>query len=660
MTLQAKEKLIQYLTGKLEITKGDNIPTFGYEKGNDNTKLYSEITSLSFSSVIDVLQAKNNKNENLDKLIFYGNYTYNENPSGFIIITDTKFNHLQTITEYDSGTKFGEFQRLNVAEDGSLYGIDFRYGDAEPRFIMLNNVALKSPKELLYKAVLRKSYLLPSEYKNTINRYHSVEKGIGLSTYLIVGDSGDSVYYIRLDVKVGEENNWSKHQYDVPSNSNVSSVLGTKAIFHEEETEESFGISFSSLISVYNRTSNTNEIVIHKLYYYYSRVYTKTLSILEGNEIDVQSSCVFINTILCYFSVLVRKGTTNNYEIRVYKVYSLTESSSDWRAVAISSQKFTFNIVEATLIIGGFLYVVEGNVFIKKTYESDTELGIRNDIFRIIDDKEYGGLWFYSDPGKFPSISSAPLNVFTVSKQYNLYICNSEIFDFYNSIIQVYNEFNYNGLEYSDTNCLVPSNVVMTDNDNTPIFARNIFNKTVNGSTTVASVEVPNTLLNDVTTKSMQLYSETNLLIEDSPEFLNKNIYETIDVNFFNTLHMINKNDEVNPIENINGAVSLNYAISTDDKGTNYSKFKMSKCKINYSDNTSRTLNISPSQVEVVDLLGIIDIQVYCPTNKNITNIQLLSEDENTIYQEITNLNLENGKYYNITQNVEIVNEPIV
>ena len=40
-----------------------------------------------------------------------------------------------------------------------------------------------------------------------------------------------------------------------------------------------------------------------------------------------------------------------------------------------------------------------------------------------------------------------------------------------------------------------------------------------------------------------------------------------------------------------------------------------------------------------------------------ISNIQIISNDEATIYQEIdiSNLSLEIGKYYNFKQNVEII-----
>ena len=48
---------------------------------------------------------------------------------------------------------------------------------------------------------------------------------------------------------------------------------------------------------------------------------------------------------------------------------------------------------------------------------------------------------------------------------------------------------------------------------------------------------------------------------------------------------------------------------------------------------------------------------MYNPATKNIKTIDIISNDENTIYQTISDLNFESNKYYNIIQPVQIDNE---
>ena len=123
------------------------------------------------------------------------------------------------------------------------------------------------------------------------------------------------------------------------------------------------------------------------------------------------------------------------------------------------------------------------------------------------------------------------------------------------------------------------------------------------------------------------------------------NIYEELMINFVNTLLMINKNDPNNIIENFLGSSRLNNSISlTKD----YSNTTATKIKINYTDNTNKIQNINWS---LVDNYYQTDMLIY--VGKQIENIQIISEDENTIYQTIEG-NFTTGKFYSIKQNVSI------
>ena len=94
----------------------------------------------------------------------------------------------------------------------------------------------------------------------------------------------------------------------------------------------------------------------------------------------------------------------------------------------------------------------------------------------------------------------------------------------------------------------------------------------------------------------------------------------------------------------------LNNSIS---ETTDYDTAKALKIKINYTDNTNSIIQLKEDQFDKIsDTSYMYDVDIYVP--KEITNIQIISNDENTIYQTITST-FEVGKFYNITQMVEIV-----
>ena len=54
-------------------------------------------------------------------------------------------------------------------------------------------------------------------------------------------------------------------------------------------------------------------------------------------------------------------------------------------------------------------------------------------------------------------------------------------------------------------------------------------------------------------------------------------------------------------------------------------------------------------------MMIVVIIGIHVPNDKNISKIEIISNDELTTYQTINNLNLENNKYYIITQDVYVV-----
>ena len=164
---------------------------------------------------------------------------------------------------------------------------------------------------------------------------------------------------------------------------------------------------------------------------------------------------------------------------------------------------------------------------------------------------------------------------------------------------------------------------------------------------TTSSVEVPNNYLNGITIGKNNLISKTNFkIIEDTRSWV-KNIYEIVDVNFLNTIEVI---DEDTNTEYMLGAIKVNNGI-TD--GNQYNNTKCAKYRINYTDNTSEIGTITWQNI--TDLAKQTNFTIY--VEKAIKNIDLISNDESTIYLTI-NGNFEIDNYYTINQKVRIGDKP--
>ena len=237
-----------------------------------------------------------------------------------------------------------------------------------------------------------------------------------------------------------------------------------------------------------------------------------------------------------------------------------------------------------------------------------------------------------------------------VSNTYNLYTYNiiGSNSNVMLSVQQIFNELNYNYEDYQDISSLVPNSGILYNSDKI-IYARNLYNKVVNGNTTTSTLEIPNLLLNDIDINKQSLLGGTNGILVNNNETITKNVYENLYINFYNTLTMQNRNTALF-ISNLVGASRFNNSISNV---IDYSQTKIGKVRVNYSDDTSLVKTINPA-TRISQFVYQFSFNVYVPGTKDIVSIELISNDEGTSYQTITGLNLENSKSYKITQNVEI------
>jgi hypothetical protein len=124
-----------------------------------------------------------------------------------------------------------------------------------------------------------------------------------------------------------------------------------------------------------------------------------------------------------------------------------------------------------------------------------------------------------------------------------------------------------------------------------------------------------------------------------------KNIYEVVDLNFLNTISVIN---EDTGDTYLGSAVKINNAI-TDGGDTNYQETPCTKYRINYADNTTAIKPLYWSSIDDLHRQTMISFYV----DKPIASIDFLSNDETTIYLNLP-IEVEVGKYYSINQKVRI------
>ena len=627
MTDNYKSLLRDYLTGKLNMESSSNYPLFNSVSIYQNN-LYTYILdhiSEPQTGTYQLIKGKDGNGNELDEHLLYG---FNrEDNTGFIVVLDVMFNPIQFIDSYSSGTKFGVFETLIIDEDGRFYGVEYRADTGIRRFIMLNNILVKAENQSQYKVVLRQSYNLPNSMQTgTIHKL--IKKPLGNKYLFCMSKSEDYLYYpflVELTINVGMENEWKEYKYDSTSNT----LIGAWASWNEND------VLNLRVISIYDTIGNPNYLYVLKN---------------NGDDLEIQNQftlpnpqaswkqAAILNENIMYYSFC----DTDNDGIYNQYIYKVSDTLTEIFKSPNTDVAMPGTLMKSDIFTDGYNVYISFNV----PNADDT---IDYYMGMIYNDNVY-----YNNFGSLAYTTSQNLYATNTFHQFNLYKYYLQLGDTAYIANSIFNNLNYNGVPYVDINCLVPNNVVLSDEAGVPLFARNLYNKVINDNTTISTVEIPNTLMNyDLgpvfEIKQQSLLSETNEEISHTYEPIDKNVYETVDINFYNTLTMINKNDINNPIANINGAIRINKSTSNDK---DYYNAQATKVKINYQDGTNYIIAIDPeNQISVSNNIARYSFTIYAPTEKNIKNLEIISYDENVSYVEI-NGTFTPGKFYNITQDV--------
>lgn len=658
MTDDFKQTLFDYLIGKLpnekctteEIFKEINeIPRSEWINFLPNGGTW---TSMRIEGLIVPSENTNNLT------VIYGGYRVDNNSNGFIILLDNNFVPIKKFEVFNTGTNLRYIQKMEISEDGTFYAIDdnvYTYDNSEnsynsqKRFIMLNNFTQFSTTLNDYTLSLQRSYILPSNCLNFYCKY--MTKNPNSAHYFLAGSSSsnydgswdyDGSRYIELKINVGSENEW-KTETTNASTGLVMQFSGVFAIFNEDD-KVSFrflttngGVSgvLYSLFKDFDSNSWSSERIIEFNIAYY------------GISNFINKQVCFLNIDEVYFVCSNLQFSTNvSGDFNKNKVIGIHHYTFSTKQLSTIHQEDFGLITSSALKRGINLTTLNNDLYILYITDDDMDNIADYYLFRykgnwspklIAQDKPFW--WTYADI--FIKINFNLLQMFV----YQSTLSSS----YWNQILikENYNSSNYNGEPYVNTNALIPNSAEIYSNDSL-VFARNLYNKTLNNNATVSTVEIPNTYLNGIDLTSKNLLSETKLDLIRDTNVTQKNIYETMFLNFINALQVADRNNATQVL-NQEASTYLNNAINTDDSYDNAKLYN--KVIINYQDGSSK--ESSYSLENTTETSTIIAFGLYI--DKLINNAEIVSNDKSMVYQTIDLSSLELNKSYSIKQKLEVV-----
>ena len=649
MTEESKKNLLDYMLGKMPSESGveeeifQSINDISRDDWENNGILPSSWNDFRYEGLIQV--------QNSELLVLYGGYkTTGNEVRGILTILNKDFKPLKSIYQYDSGTYLRYIQCMAQTEDNTFYAIDcpdfpndeeWSFTTSQKRFLMFNNFTQQINND--YVLTLQKSYIFPTDYFNFYCK--KLYKDNNSSHYVMVGNYITSenlgffngIRIVELKVNVESENKWDKIDDD-----------GTGWIMGDSYVDFQNDNYYLKILLTENNLNSKNLYLWTKDY----SASSPTLKIVKEfnfrpmiDSYSYKNQSVFLNKNEIYFVLNNQRwGIDGQDEDKYIGLYYYNDEIEKNYTIY---EKYLGNYDRCNLEA---IYIVKNNNDIYIEFNNNitsTDSGTIADYYfqRLIDNK-----W------KPILVSSQQHFYYTrralfVSNEFNLlnyisYMINPQSQYWYMlNIKEIYNEANYNGELFTDKNSL-NSNSVILYSDNNPAFARNLYNKTQNGATTTSTIEIPNNYLNDTLVDQKDLMSVNNNVIISDTNGFTKNVYETVYLNFVNTISVVNQN-ETQSVYNNAVATKLNTSINNP---TDYDDLKLTKFRINYQDgtNTVSTLQATLQDDGSYELLMTFYLSGLADT------LELISEDEKTIYLSYNLANAEINKTYSFKQRVRI------
>lgn len=184
-----------------------------------------------------------------------------------------------------------------------------------------------------------------------------------------------------------------------------------------------------------------------------------------------------------------------------------------------------------------------------------------------------------------------------------------------------------NGLtEYTDLDSLVPEYVNLSNGS--IIFSRKLTNESIIGNQMSAEINVPYSMLNDTQISAEQLISKTNKTLSNESMIINKNIYESLYLNFIKHINVIDNNFDKNELQNNISSLLTKSIFSTPRE--NYEVAPIGYVKTFTKDGQELIFTLGSNSIEQIgENEYLINIAV---NGNNVEKIQILAKDRQTPY----------------------------
>lgn len=664
MTEDYKDILLKYITNNLSKEEGTNIPSFSPVQRTDATALYDELSDEFEYGYRQngVVQCKNVDGEYNGFVLVYGIYWTNSQHTdslakGYMLLFDNNFELVQIIKQYKSGTDCGIFMKVISNNDGTLIALD--HYDNRNRILLLNNPSIKLPSAQNYQLVLRTSYNLQGnvegiDYTMT-SKYYVLDKDPNSANYLIADIDADLGYHAmtQLTINVGSTNTWTNFTYNKVEEAqiNVQGIIGTFTMW-QDGVPEIYAYNFYTGIN-YN---NDDVEYIYELHMGKSIDYViynaKIIDINEDMFGEYQEPDYSVYSGFADSAALVNIAYNNFYFVVGANLDDHTTGKNyficnciHWNHNTITSA-YKKKVEQTVTDPGEFdLYNLNGTILMNYAFSKEIALGneLMNYMVVLITNNDDSAEILVGDPYR-QTYNQFHLN--TIINQFDLY----KFYLLYDDLDSgwvlahtdiIYNYLYYNGPAFENINSLRANQGMLYD-VNGNIFVRGVYNHVVSDNMTEDTIQVPNTMVNDIQIIENKLMSQTNVPMVENNDTIEKNIYETLYINYFNEINMENRNTGYT-ISNKDGAIRVNDAISNT---LDYDDMTITKYRINYSDNTSVIRSLESAIIN--NDVATFTFGIY--TGKAIDSIDLISDDELTIYQSINATSFELNKLYTINQ----------
>ena len=130
---------------------------------------------------------------------------------------------------------------------------------------------------------------------------------------------------------------------------------------------------------------------------------------------------------------------------------------------------------------------------------------------------------------------------------------------------------------------------------------------------------------------------------------ISKNVYEELFINFNNQINVIDNDNNLN----LSMQAASNYVNQSVSNGSNYDGLFVRYAKINYQ-NSNKIVPIVFNNIDLDNLIATCSFTFMSDSTNQVQSIQILSNDQSTVYATIQGNKFQLGKVYIIKQEIQI------